>query len=204
MIGSPVDTGLLAEGAVRAAPSLLGAQISHTTQEGTVSVRLTEVEAYVGNGVDPGSHAYRGLTKRNAAMFGPPGHLYAYFTYGMHVCGNIVCSPDGEPSGVLMRAGEVVEGIDLARARRPSVRKDRDLARGPACLVRSLGITLDEVGMSLYEYPFALTQGPEGETVRTGPRTGLSGVGGSEKYPWRFWIDGEPTVSVYKRHPKAE
>lgn len=203
MSGERFDADLLASGAVLAAPALLGAVLTHTTQEGTVSVRLTEVEAYVGNGVDPGSHAYRGRTKRNAAMFGPPGHLYAYFTYGMHVCGNIVCSPDGEPSGVLMRAGEVIEGVELARTRRTTVKRDRDLARGPACLVRSLGISLDEIGKSLFDFPFALTQGSSGGVVRTGPRTGLSGPGGSDEYPWRFWIDGDPTVSAYKRHPKA-
>jgi len=105
--------GLLTGPVLEVAPRLLGAELRH----GDVVVRLTEVEAYDGPN-DPGSHAYRGRTARNATMFGPAGHLYCYFTYGMHVCCNVVCGPEETPSAVLVRAGEVVEGIDLARRRR--------------------------------------------------------------------------------------
>ena len=125
------------------APMLLGAVLRH----GKVAVRLTEVEAYGGEN-DPGSHAARGRTQRNAAMFGPPGHLYVYLIYGMHCCANVVYGPDGEASAVLVRAGEIIDGIELARRRRPGV-KDSELARGPACLCRALGIDRSRNGAAL-------------------------------------------------------
>ena len=124
------------------APALLDAYVEHAG----VRVRICEVEAYDGAS-DPGSHAYRGLTRRNATMFGPPGHLYCYFTYGMHVCANVVCGPEGTSSALLLRAGEVVEGLVAARARRPRS-TDRDLARGPARLCTALGIELDLDGLA--------------------------------------------------------
>jgi DNA-3-methyladenine glycosylase len=197
------------------APRLLGGLLQHETPDGTVTLRLTEVEAYVGDGIDPGSHAFRGRTKRNAVMYGPPAHLYAYFTYGMHVCANIVCSGEGEPSGVLLRAAEVVGGAELAVARRsiaagsggsergPRVVAPRDLARGPARLVVAAGIRLDENGSDLFEPPFDLLLPRIQLPYTTGPRTGISGAGGSDDYPWRFWLPGDPTVSPYKRHPKS-
>ncbi len=113
----PVRRSLLAAPVLEVAPKLLGMVLRSTTDDGTVDVRLTEVEAYDGQS-DPGSHAYKGQTARNAVMFGPPGFLYVYFTYGMHFCMNISAGPDGRPSAVLLRAGEIVEGVDLARARR--------------------------------------------------------------------------------------
>ncbi len=122
---------LLTGAVLDVAPRLLGAVLRH----GDVACRITEVEAYDGAD-DPGSHAYRGRTARNAVMFGPPAHLYVYFTYGMHYCCNVVCGPEGSPRAVLLRAGEVVDGLDLARSRRTPVRRDRDLARGPANLCR--------------------------------------------------------------------
>ena len=186
----------LARPSIEVAPLLLGA-IVHGRG---VSVRLTEVEAYLGE-VDPGSHAFRGQTRRNAVMFRPPGHLYTYFTYGMHVCANIVCSPEGEASGCLIRAGEVVEGIELARSRRTTSKSDRDLAQGPARLVVALGISLSDDGSDLFAPPFALeSRGTPSVEHATGPRTGLAG---GADLPWRFWIPGEPTVSPYKKHPKA-
>lgn len=162
------------------------------------SVRLTEVEAYLGE-LDPGSHAYRGQTRRNSVMFGPPGHLYVYFTYGMHTCANIVCGTEGEPTGVLLRAGTIVEGLDAARSRRLTSKSDADLARGPARLCVALGITLGDDGARLgQEFRLDLPPHPVPE-VATGPRTGVSGAGGSDDYPWRFWIPGDPTVSPYKK-----
>src|SRR3954469_11215965 len=97
-----------------------------------VTVRLTEVEAYSGQGDDPASHAHRGPTARNTVMFGPAGHLYLYRIYGIHLCANVVCGPAGQAAAVLLRAGEVIEGADLARTRRPGARTDRHLAAGPA------------------------------------------------------------------------
>lgn len=195
-----LDRAFLERPSLEVAPALLGAVLSHTTDAGTVAVRITEVEAYVGQGVDPGSHAFRGKTRRNASMFGEPGHLYCYFTYGMHVCANIVCSPEGEASGCLVRAGEVVEGIELARYRRTTSKNDRDLAQGPARLVVALGISLSDDGSDLFAPPFALEPAASAVEHVTGPRTGLAG--GAE-LPWRFWIPGEPSVSPYKKHPKA-
>jgi len=162
-------------------------------------LRITEVEAYLGP-QDPGSHAYRGMTRRNAIMFGPAGHLYVYFTYGMHVCANVVCGAEGEPTAVLLRAGEIVSGLEAARARRVTSRSDADLARGPARLCVALGITLDDDGADLAAGPLRLEQ-PEhpAAAVATGPRTGVSGPGGSTDYPWRFWLPGDPTVSPYRR-----
>ncbi|MFF9563288.1 DNA-3-methyladenine glycosylase [Leifsonia sp. NPDC014704] len=190
------------------APQLLGAVLRHETPEGTVGLRITEVEAYIGDGLDPGSHAFRGRTRRNAVMYGPPGHLYAYFTYGMHVCANVVCSPEGEASAVLLRAAEVIEGEDLAESRRVggSGRRipHRDLARGPARLVVAAGMSLANDGADLFVPPFELLLPTEQAEYSTGPRTGVSGAGGGLAYPWRYWLTGDPTVSPYKRHPKSD
>jgi DNA-3-methyladenine glycosylase len=166
------------------APRLLGAVLSH----GGVSVRLTEVEAYAGPD-DPGSHAFRGPTTRNAVMFGPPGHLYVYFVYGMHHCANLVTGRDGDPGAVLLRAGEVVAGLDLARERRRGS-NDRDLARGPARLCRVLGLQLADNGI-----PADLVPGESPASISTGPRVGLRHAADR---PWRFWITGDPTVSTYR------
>jgi DNA-3-methyladenine glycosylase len=195
--------------ALDVAPRLLGHVVEHVTAEGAVAVRLTEVEAYEGED-DPGSHAFRGRTRRNAVMFGEPGHVYVYFTYGMHWCANLVCGPEGRASAVLLRAGEVISGLDLARSRRPAAKRDVDLARGPARLASALGLTgsddgLDAVGAGhpptdphIGDSPLRVREGSPvaAADVRTGPRVGVSGPGGVP--PWRFWVDGEPTVSVYR------
>jgi len=183
------------------APRLLGAVLRHETADGPVAVRITEVEAYAG-ARDPGSHAYRGRTPRNEVMFGPAGRLYVYFTYGMHHCCNVVVGPEGEASAALLRAGEVVEGVELARTRRLAARQDRDLARGPARLCDALGIDGSCNGADLTRGSLTVTlpaEPPRGP-VRTGPRVGLRLAA---DVPWRFWLDGEPTVSAYKRSPRA-
>lgn len=185
--------------ALEVAPRLLGAVLTHTTPDGTVAVRLTEVEAYEGEGQDPGSHAHRGRTPRTAVMFGPAGHLYAYFTYGMHTCINVTCLPAGRASAVLLRAGEVVAGQELARSRRTTARRDVELARGPALLTLALGIALVESGADLLAPPFSLELAPPVAPISSGPRVGVSGEGGSaERFPWRFWITDDPTVSTYR------
>jgi DNA-3-methyladenine glycosylase len=187
--GSPELPGVLAGPVLEAAPRLLNAVLRH----GEVAVRLTEVEAYDGAD-DPGSHAFRGATPRNAVMFGPAGHLYCYFTYGMHVCCNVVCGPEGRASAVLLRAGEVVDGVELARDRRPGA-VDRDLARGPARLCRALGIELAHNGTDLVAGPVTVTLGEPPAEVSTGPRVGLRAAA---ERPWRFWATGDPTVSTYR------
>ncbi|RWZ55440.1 DNA-3-methyladenine glycosylase [Labedella populi] len=196
---------VFAASAVEVAPLLLGAVLRRTDEHGTVGVRITEVEAYLGVGEDPGSHAFRRRSPRNATMFGPPGRLYAYFTYGMHVCTNVVCSPEGTASAVLLRAGEVVEGVDIARTRRPAARADRDLARGPARLASALGIPLADDGAALdadpYELEMRIGTPLDRALIGSGPRTGVSGPGGGDAFPWRFWVLGDPSVSPYRRHP---
>lgn len=185
----------LARPSLEVAPRLLGAVLHGRG----VSIRITEVEAYLGE-IDPGSHAFRGETRRNAVMYGEPGHLYTYFTYGMHVCANVVCSPAGVASAVLLRAGEVIDGLDTARERRTSSKVDADLARGPARLCVALGITLDDGGVDLATGAIRLEPARHpADVVANGPRTGVSGEGGTDAFPWRFWIPGDPTVSPYKR-----
>ena len=187
---------LLAGPVLEIAPRLLGARLRHRTDDGTVTVRLTEVEAYAGE-QDPGSHAYRGPTDRNRVMFGPAGRLYVYFTYGMHYCMNVVCGSTGQASAVLLRAGEVEEGVDLARVRRARGR-DRDLARGPARLCQALGIDLSHNGVDLSAGELTLIVPPEPASatrVRTGPRVGLRHAADR---PWRFWLEGESSVSTYR------
>lgn len=186
LLDGPVD---------QVAPRLLGAVLRH----GQVAVRLTEVEAYDGPD-DPASHAYRGLTARNGVMFGPPGHLYCYLSHGIHTCANVSVGPAGRPSGVLMRAGEVVEGIEVARAFRPGA-PDRDLARGPGRLCRALGIRLEHDGTDLARGEVTLTPGGPLDAIASGPRTG---VRYAADRPWRHWIVGDPTVSPYRRHPRAD
>lgn len=197
-----LDAGFFDRPVLEVAPELLGCVVTHAG----VGVRLTEVEAYDGSN-DPGSHAFRGETPRTRVMFGPPGGLYVYFTYGMHHCANLVCGEDGRASAVLLRAGEVVTGIDLARERRTAGRStrlaDRDLARGPARLVQALGITRGDDGVRTTDpaAPVTVVGGDpvDAAQVRTGPRVGVSGDGGDGgRFPWRFWIDGDPTVSAYR------
>ena len=214
---------MFACGAAAVAPALLGCVLEHDTPEGLVAVALTEVEAYHGH-ADPASHAYRGQTPRNAVMFGPPGHAYVYFTYGMHFCVNLVCLPEGAASAVLLRAGRVVEGEDLARARRRTAPGPggRDLARGPARLCQALAITRAQNGADVCDPaspPRARWSGPAGAgagppgpaelagtgavgqaelggaSISHGPRVGVSAAG---DVPWRFWVTGDPTVSVYR------
>ncbi len=184
------------------APELLGRTLVRTSPEGTIEVRITEVEAYAGE-ADPGSHAYRGRTERNASMFGPPGHAYVYFIYGMWFSLNLVCGPEGTASGVLLRGGEVIEGVDLARARRPKARRDRELAQGPARLATALDVTRALNGVDLCAGPNGPLSVLAGhpvppDQVRSGPRTGVGGDGAH--HPWRFWADGDPTVSQYRPH----
>jgi DNA-3-methyladenine glycosylase len=186
---------------VDAARRLLGCVLESETAEGVVRVRLTEVEAYRG-GDDPASHCYRGQTSRNEVMFGPAGHLYVYFVYGMHFCANVVCLTDGAPGAVLLRAGDVVSGVDIATARRPGARSLAELAKGPARLTGVLGLDRRHNGTDLTEpdSPVRLLAGQPlaaGE-IRVGPRVG---VAVAVDVPWRFWMDS-PSVSVYRRGGK--
>jgi len=229
---TPIPREFFARPSVQVAPDLLGCVLEHETAEGLVAVELTEVEAYAGQS-DPASHAYRGRTARNAVMFGPPGHAYVYFTYGMHFCVNLVCQDADNASAVLLRAGRVIEGEELARASRArrthkaggdhdragqdsagqdSASQDRaalatrDLARGPARLCQALDIdrSLDGADVCTAGSPLRVRrrQTRAGTNVRSGQRSIRSGprvgVSAAADVPWRFWLDGDPTVSAYR------
>jgi DNA-3-methyladenine glycosylase len=190
-------TRLLSGPVEAAAAGLLGCLLSANG----VTVRLTEVEAYDGVGLDAASHAHRGPTPRNTVMFGRPGLAYVYFTYGMHWCLNVVCGEEGVASAILLRAGSIVDGLELARSRRIGS-TDRDLARGPARLTQALAITGTDNGTDLLapESPVRLRPADPGhdhgpEHVRSGPRVGVVGEAQRE---WRFWLAGEPSVSTYR------
>ncbi len=190
--------GELAGDLLHAAIRLLGCTVQADTPEGPVAVRLVEVEAYRGAD-DPASHSFRGRTPRNGVMFGPAGHLYVYFVYGMHFCANVSCLPDGEAGAVLLRAGEVVSDPALAYARRPTARRAVDLARGPARLASLLGLGREHNGIDVTDpgSPVRLVAGRPVDpvAVRTGPRVG---VAAAHERQWRFWIDGTPEVSAYR------
>lgn len=201
--------------AVEVAPLLLGAELRTVVAGSEVRLRLTEVEAYHGHGTgpeaDPGSHARMGRTARNATMWGEPGHLYVYLSHGIHSCVNVVCGPDGQAGGVLMRAGEVVSGADAVAVRRgaalPLTRPAlRDLARGPGRFGQAVGLRhpihdgIDAVTGAEFEGARAelwLRDEPVRD-VATGPRVGVAGIAGTDAFPWRFWIAGDPTVSPFR------
>lgn len=192
------------------APRLLGAVLRVTTGGETVAVRISEVEAYHGKGTgdvpDPGSHARMGYTARNATMWGEPGHLYVYLSHGIHSCVNVVCGPDGVGGGCLLRAGRVVEGEEIAFARRPAARTARDLARGPGRLGDALGLKhpqhdgIDAITGAEQAGAVARLWLPDVpvDAVARGPRVGVAGVAGTAAFPWRFWIDGDPSVSAFR------
>ncbi len=195
--------------ATQVAPDLLGCVLAHRSAPGLVAAELVEVEAYLG-GDDPPSHAFRGKTARNEVMFGVPGHAYVYFTYGMHFCVNLVCEPPGQAAAVLLRAGRVVEGVELALARRfpsgevSSVRRLEQLASGPARLCQALGIAraqngadVCDLGGELLIYAPAGSTGPSADRIATGPRVGVST---GAQVPLRYWIAGDPSVSAYRAH----
>ncbi|MET7496168.1 DNA-3-methyladenine glycosylase [Streptomyces sp900116325] len=193
----------LAHPAEEVAPKLLGAILTHETPEGTVSITITETEAYSGS-ADPASHAYRGRTPRNAVMFGPAGHLYVYRSHGLHWCANVVTGADGIATAVLIRAGRVIEGEDLARERRGDKVESPRLARGPGNFCQALGITAEHNGTDLLTgASVALSEGEPvpAALIGVGPRVGVS-----KAHDWqhRFYLAGDPTVSAYRLSPRAK
>ncbi|WP_034262895.1 DNA-3-methyladenine glycosylase [Actinospica robiniae] len=197
------DRAFFARTSLEVAPDLLGCLLTSRSALGEVTLRITEVEAYAGS-ADPASHAYRGQTARNAVMFGPAGHAYIYFIYGMHYAMNVVCAQDGVAEAVLVRAGEVVDGFTLARARRKSSRTDADLARGPGRLASALGLGRGLDGADLCESGGELTiergEPTDPALIRSGPRTGITLAA---DLPWRFYIHGDRSVSPYRRAKSA-
>ena len=191
----------LREPAYLVAPQLLGALLQSGSGSGRVVARIVEVEAYGGVGEDPGSHAFRGQTPRNATMFADAGLAYVYFTYGMHWCVNVTTGPKGVAGAVLIRAAAIESGLELARSRRPGS-ADRDLARGPARLTKAMGIDGGYDGVDLFaaSSPLRLVLAESIQSWSTSPRTGVGGDGALT--PWRFYLPGEPTVSAYRPHQR--
>jgi DNA-3-methyladenine glycosylase len=160
--------------------------------------RIVEVEAYCG-GEDPGSHAFRGKTNRNATMFGPPGHLYVYFTYGMHWCMNAVTGDIGEGVAVLLRAGAPLDGIDELWLERPKAKRERDLLSGPAKLCQGFGVTGVDDGADIVtgrDRGIRIVDDgtPPPASPGNGVRIGLA-IGKGDAHPWRWWVPGDPNVS---------
>lgn len=186
---------------VAAAHRLLGATI---TSRGVCAI-VVEVEAYGGvpDGPwpDAAAHSYRGRNDRNAVMFGPPGRLYTYCSYGIHVCANVSCGPDGTAAAVLIRAGALENGADVARSRRGASVRTVALARGPGNLCSALGITMDDNGVDVFDAdsPVTLVLN-EAQEAMSGPRVGISHAADR---PWRLWLPGRPEVSIYRRSPRA-
>jgi DNA-3-methyladenine glycosylase len=193
-----LDREELATDVILAAVRLLGCTIEADTPEGTVAVRLVEVEAYRGAD-DPASHSFRGRTARNDVMFGAAGHLYVYFIYGMYFCANITCLRNGEAGAVLLRAGEVVSDLGVAHVRRPTARRSADLARGPARLATLLGLGREDNAVDITDpgSRVRLLAAPpvDPALVRSGPRVGVTAA---HDLPWRFWLHGSPAVSPYR------
>jgi len=195
LLGDPVDV----------APWLLNKILVRGDRAG----RIVEVEAYRGES-DAASHAFRGLRPRNAVMYGPPGHLYVYFTYGMHWCANVVCWPEGRAGAVLIRALSPLGGLGAMRAVRPAARRDRDLCNGPAKLCQALGITKDDDGVDLLaplrrrrgrdtvgataSVPIRLIDDRTPPPARPGRGTRI-GISVATEVPWRFWVRGDESVS---------
>jgi DNA-3-methyladenine glycosylase len=175
------------------ARAVLGRLLVHDTPRGRVSGRIVEAEAYRGAG-DPASHACRGPTPRNAAMFGPPGHAYVYFTYGMHHCLNLVTEPRGRASAVLVRALEPVDGVARMQRRR-GVGEETRLGRGPGNVARALGLTRVHDGLDLTRGPLWLSDLPPRRSGLRITRSGRVGIEVARERPWRFYLEGHPCVS---------
>jgi DNA-3-methyladenine glycosylase len=199
--GQGAAAGQLTGDPVAAAHRLLGATLNGRG----VRAIVVEVEAYGGvpDGPwpDASAHSYRGLSGRNAVMFGPPGRLYTYRSHGIHVCANVSCAADGTAAAVLLRAAAIEDGADVARARRGELVRDAALARGPGNLCSALGITMDDNGIDLFDPDGPVTLELNAPlTAVSGPRVGVSHAADR---PWRLWLPNRPEVSAYRRSPRA-
>ena len=189
-----MDRALLAQAPEVVAPLLVGARLVAALDGVSVTAMITEVEAYGGVGGDAASHAHRGPTPRNSVMFGDAGRLYVYRSYGIHWCLNVVTGSVGQATAVLLRAGEIVDGIEFARRRRPNAARDRDLARGPGRLAAALGISgaMNGVDLLAAESPVRLIARDSEPALNCGSRIGITK---EVERPWRWWWEGHATVS---------
>jgi DNA-3-methyladenine glycosylase len=192
--GRPLPRAFYARDPVVVARAVLGRLLVHDSPQGRASGLIVEAEAYQGAD-DPASHAHRGRTARNAAMFGEAGHTYVYFTYGMHHCLNLVTGTAGQASAVLVRALEPVDGEELMRERRGAGPTPR-LARGPGNVARALGLTRAHDGLDLVDGPLWLADLPPrrgGHRIAQGPRIGIRVALDRD---WRCFLEGHPCVSA--------
>ncbi len=192
-----VDRSFYDADSLDVAPRVLNKLLARRNRRGRVLIsgRIVEVEAYRGED-DPASHAYKGLTRRNATMFGPPGRLYVYFTYGMHWCANLVCAPEGLARAVLLRALAPVEGIAAMRSARGEHLADRDLLSGPARLCQAMGIDGTCDGADLVNGEEGLVLLDDGVAAPERPATsGRVGIRNAADVEWRWWVAGDPNVS---------
>jgi DNA-3-methyladenine glycosylase len=184
-----------ARDALTVARDLIGCLFVHDGPAGRLGVRLVEVEAYRGT-IDPGSHGYRGPTPRTETMYGPPGHLYVYFTYGMHWCANVVCDDDGVPGAVLLRGLTPLAGVEEMRRLRPRARADHDLCSGPAKLCQAFGLDRSFDGADLVSGDRGVSVADDGTPPPSVPaRTGRIGLRVAADLPWRFYVPGAAGVS---------
>jgi DNA-3-methyladenine glycosylase len=196
--GPPFPVAFFDRPCLEVAPGLVGAYLVHRPASGARLVaRIVEVEAYLGDGSDPGSHCHCGPTPRNQAMFGPPGHLYVYRSYGIHTCANVVCEGPGRGAAVLLRAFEPVEGTARMRhARGLGPRAgDREIGSGPGKLCQALGITLDDYGLSLLRGRLTLRRPGALDTPLQVGRSRRIGLSKGREHPYRFYAKGNPSVS---------
>jgi DNA-3-methyladenine glycosylase len=198
--GRPLDRAFYRRDPRAVAPELLNKLLVRGPEasdgSGRVRVgRIVEVEAYCG-AEDPGSHAYRGMTPRNRTMFGPPGGLYVYFTYGMHWCGNVVCGDEGEGVAVLLRAVAPLAGVDAMWAARPAARRERDLCNGPAKLCQAFGLDGAFDGADLVTGDRDVRVAHDGTPPPSRPfRSTRVGLSAGAEHPWRWCVPGDPHVS---------
>ncbi|HEU5347376.1 MAG TPA: DNA-3-methyladenine glycosylase [Ktedonobacterales bacterium] len=187
---------------VDVARDLIGKTLYRQTSEGVTAGIIVETEAYVA-AIDPAAHGYRGKTPRNAAMFGPPGHAYVYFTYGMHYCLNVVTEAEDVAAAVLLRALEPTMGLSLMRCRRGERIADRDLARGPGRLCAAMALTIAENGEDLCGDTLWLSETPGFQPNAPVVATARIGITQAADWPWRFVLAGSPWVSGRKvaTHP---
>lgn len=193
-----LSSGFFERGCLAAAPDLLGTYLVHRLAPGDERIgRIVEVEAYLGDGSDPGSHCHRGETKRNQAMFGPAGRLYVYLSYGVHTCANVVCDPPGRGAALLLRAAEPLAGLDAMRAARglAGSAPDRELTNGPGKLCQAFGIGLDDYGRSLLRGALSLRPRQPDEPRPRVARTTRIGLSKGREHRYRFLVAGHPCVS---------
>jgi DNA-3-methyladenine glycosylase len=190
---SPLPRAFYQRSPLVVARAVLGRVLVRSEGRSRRAGRIVEVEAYRGAD-DPASHAYRGPSPRNEVMFGPAGHAYIYFTYGMHHCLNLVTGPVGKAEAVLVRAIEPLEGIEEMTRCRGGAPLER-LGRGPGCVAEALGLDRRQNGLDLTKGPLWITDLPAdraGTPIARGPRIGISVA---RERPWRFYLAGHPSVS---------